>query len=88
MTDRESAARSLGDAATKDNLKQVAKPNSVSRTLRKAGLALMLSPDPVTDIPAAIMLGASLAAKRKDPMSAASVVAEARKLISEIDGSM
>lgn len=88
MEDRQSAARSLGDPETKDKLRQVVRPNSISRTLRKAGVALLLSPDPITDIPGAIMLGASIAAKKKDPMSASSVLEEARKLMSEIDESI
>ena len=74
----------LADPNTKTRVKEVVKPNSVSKTLGKAGVALLLSPDPITDVPGAIMLGASLAMKRSDPLSASSVYAEARKLMSEL----
>ena len=65
-------------------LRQVARPNSISKTLRRAGVALLLSPDPFTDVPGAIMLGASIATRNKDPLSPASVFAETRKLLAEM----
>lgn len=74
----------LADIATRSSLSQVVRPNSISRTLRKAGVALILAPDPITAVPGAVMLGASIAARRKEPLSAASVSNEARKLLSEI----
>ncbi len=84
MKDRTEVAKSLANSETKEKLKQVVKPNSLSKTLRKAGVALLLSPDPLTDIPGAIILGASIAAKRKEPIGASSVVTEADRLMDEI----
>jgi hypothetical protein len=77
-------ARRLADAGTRDALRQVAKPNSLSGTLRKAGVALILAPDPITAIPGAVMLGASFATRAREPLSPASLCNEARKLLSEI----
>ena len=77
-------ARGLADAETRDRLRQVAKPNSVSRTLRKAGVALILAPDPITAVPGAMMLGASLATRRREPLSSSSVFEETRKLLAEL----
>ncbi len=85
LKDRGAVAGSLADAGTKARLRQVAKPNSISKTLRKTGLALMLSPDPITDVPGAIMLGASFATRKKDPLSPKSVLEEARKLLDDMD---
>jgi len=84
MSERADLARLLADTRTRESLSQVVRPNSISRTLRKAGVALVLAPDPITAVPGAIMLGASVAAKRKEPLSAASVFAETQKLLSEI----
>ena len=84
LSERAKVARCLADGQTHDRLRQVARPNSISKTLRKAGLALMLSPDPITDVPGVIMLGASFAMRKKDPLSHASVLNETRKLLSEI----
>jgi hypothetical protein len=84
LAERTTLARNFADSGTLNAMKQVAKPNSISRTLRVAGVALMLSPDPFTDVPGAIMLGASLATRNKDPLSPASVFAETRKLLAEM----
>lgn len=85
LKDRGAVAASLADAGTRAKLRQVAKPNSVSKTLRKAGVALMLSPDPITDVPAVIMLGASFATRKKDPLTPKSVLEETRKLLDDMD---
>jgi hypothetical protein len=77
-------ARRLADAETRAGLRQVAKPNSVSKTMRKAGIGLILAPDPVALVPGAIIVGASFAAKGRDPLSPALVFKETRKLLAEI----
>jgi len=84
MKDRAAAAGALANADTRDALKQVMRPNSLSRTLRRAGVALILAPDPFTAVPGAVMLGASFAARGKEPLSAASVVIETRKILDEM----
>jgi hypothetical protein len=86
MVARTTVAGCLADAGTRDKLRQLTRPNSISKTLRKAGLALMLSPDPITDVPGAIMLGVSFATRGRDPLSPASVYIETRKLLAEIGG--
>ena len=85
MRDREAVAKGLADARTRERLRQVVKPNSPSKTLRKAGVALILAPDPITAVPGAIMLGASFAMKGKDPLTPASVYDEAQKIMDELD---
>ena len=84
MQERGAVAAGLADAKTQEGLKQVARPNSISRTLRKAGVALILAPDPITAVPGAMMLGASFATKGREPLSPASVVEETRKLLAEM----
>jgi hypothetical protein len=84
LKERETVARCLADTETKERLRQVAKPNSISRTLRKVGVALILAPDPITAVPGAVMLGASFATRRREPLSPASVFEETRKLLEEI----
>ena len=84
MRERAAVASGLADAETRERLKQVARPNSVSRTLRRAGVALILAPDPITAVPGAMMIGASFATRRREPLSPASVVEETRKLLAEM----
>jgi hypothetical protein len=84
LKDRGDVAVVLGDKKTTSALKALVKPNSPSKTLRKAGVAFILAPDPVTAVPGLVMLGASFALKNRDPMSVSSLFAEARKLLEEI----
>jgi hypothetical protein len=84
LNERALVAGCLADAGTRDGLRQVAKPNSISKTLRKAGIALILAPDPITAVPGAVMLGASFAARGREPLSPSSLCSETRKLLSEI----
>lgn len=74
----------MADRRTRGLLRDVSKPNSPSKTMKKIGVSLLLSPDPITDIPGAIILGASFAAKGKDPIGAAAVSKEIRKILAEI----
>ena len=85
MRERAAVARALADSETRERLKAVVKPNSISRTLRTAGVALILAPDPITAVPGAVMLGAYFVTKGRDPLSAASVFAETQKLLAEMD---
>ena len=84
LRERATVAGRLADVETREGLKQVAKPNSISKTMRKAGIGLILAPDPITAVPGAIILGASFAIKGREPLSPASVFDETRKLLSEI----
>ena len=77
-------ARRLADQETTKRLREVVKPNSLSRTLRKAGVALILAPDPITAVPGAVLLGASLATRGRQPLGPASVFEETRKLLDEM----
>ncbi len=74
----------MGNERTRRSLKQLAKPNSVSGTLGKAGAVLLLSPDPLSDIPAIAMIGTSYIMKRREPLSVSSAVAEAGKTLREL----
>lgn len=79
----ELAAR-MGRAETKLSLKQLTRPNSVSGTLRKAGAILLLSPDPLTDIPAIALIGASVLMRRREPLSVSSLMLQANRTLREL----
>lgn len=81
---RKEVAEVISDGGTSRRLKDLTKPNSVGDTMRKTGAALLLSPDPLTDIPGAVMLGASYVVKKKDPLSLGSVFKETSRLMSEM----
>lgn len=88
MKEREVVAGQLADAQTKEKLKHVAKPNSLTKTLRRTGTALIIAPDPITAVPGVVMLGASLATRKREPLTPASVLEEMKKIFSEMDSSI
>jgi hypothetical protein len=88
LDDRTKVVKALADKKTNEVLKQVVKPNDRAKTLRKAGVALILAPDPVTAVPGVVMLGASFAMKGKAPLVPSDVSEEAQKILAEIEGSV
>ncbi len=59
----------------------------MSRTLKKAGLAVLLSPDPlgpITDVPGVVLLSASYVMKKREPASIKSVFKEAQLMLDEL----
>jgi L-aminopeptidase/D-esterase-like protein len=85
MKERMVVAGQLADAQTKEKLKQVVRPNSLTKTLRKTGVALIITPDPITAIPGVLMLGASFATRKREPLTPSSVFEEAQSILSEMD---
>ncbi len=85
--DRAQVGGSLSNAETKKKLNQVVRPNSPSKTLRKVGVAVLLSPaplGPIVDIPGVVLLGASYAMKKGEPESIESVFKATRSLLREL----
>ncbi|MGA2664122.1 MAG: hypothetical protein ABSF83_04185 [Nitrososphaerales archaeon] len=79
---------SLADAETEKGLRRLVKPNSPSKALRKAGLALLLSPDPlgpIVDVPAVALLGVSYAMKDRDPESIGSMFRETQSVLDGLE---
>ncbi len=83
-TARIELANGMGSAGMRRSLKHLAKPNSVSGTLRKAGAVMLLSPDPLSDIPAIALIGTSYIMKRREPLSVSSLMVEAGKTLKEL----
>jgi len=84
LRERATVAERLADSDTRDGLKQVARPNNISKMMRKAGIGLILAPDPISAVPGAIILGASFATRGREPLTPTSVFNETRKLLAEI----
>jgi len=88
VTEKRHVAKALGYPHVRSRLQDVAHPKSLAGGMRSAGIALILCPDPLgplVDIPAVALLASSYIAKRKEPSSAKSVVADARKLLRELE---
>ncbi len=66
-------------------LEKVVRPKSLVGGIKKAGVILMLAPDPITGIPGAALLASSYVLKKREPSSIKTLVLEARRLLREID---
>ena len=60
------------------------KPKSPSSTMKKAGIALIAAPDPVTGVAGVALLASSFALKNKEPAKIADIATETRKILREI----
>jgi hypothetical protein len=52
--------------------------------MRKAGIALIVTPEPITGVPGVALLASSFVMKRKEPASLGSLAQETRKVLREI----
>jgi hypothetical protein len=77
--------RSLTGEDVRDGLEKVIRPNSIAGRMKKAGVVLMLSPDPITDIPGAALLASAYLLKKREPSSVETLVHEARKILRDIE---
>lgn len=82
--DRAQVAIAVGDKAVREKLKLVVKPPRLSSSLKKAGVVLVLAPDPLTLVPGSIMIGLGHVARGRDPANLGDMVAETRKMMSEL----
>jgi hypothetical protein len=65
-------------------MNHVTKPNSLSSNVKKAGVALIAAPDPLTGIPGVALLASSYVLKKKDPASLGHLAQETRKILRDI----
>ena len=68
-------ARPIGD---------LIRPNSISKTMRKVGIALLASPDIISDVPGAALVATSYVIKNKDPTSLGQLALETKKILRDI----
>jgi hypothetical protein len=62
----------------------VTKPPSLSGGMRKAGIALIVTPDPISGVPGVALLASSFVMKKREPASLESLAQETRKALREI----
>lgn len=85
--DRAHVAESISNAETRKMLDDVVKPRSISKTLKKLGIMILLSPDPlgpITDVPGAVLLSASYLMKGREPIGVESVFREAQQALCDL----
>jgi hypothetical protein len=67
------------------HMNDLTKPNSVSKTMKKVGFALLASPDIVTDVPGVALVATSYVMKKKDPIGLGELASETRKILRDIN---
>lgn len=81
---RSEVARSANHAPVEQHVRNLTKPNSVSRTMKTVGMALLSSPDVVTDVPAVALVAGSYVMKKKDPTKLDDIATETRKILRDL----
>jgi hypothetical protein len=82
--DYEVIADSIDGEETARSLRRVTHPTTLTGTLRTTGIALAVAPEPFTTVAGVALLGASLATKRREPASLATLQVELTKVMSSI----
>ncbi len=78
-------ATALDDKKVASSLRALTKPPSMKRTMRKVGVALILTPDPVTTAAGVALVGASLGLPGGDPASIGTLAGEAARLRTDLE---
>lgn len=83
-SDKAKVARELDHTQVQEHLGRVVKPKSVAGGMKKVGLLLMASPDPITDVPGVALLASSYMMKKKEPANLGHLAHETKKLLREL----
>ena len=77
-------SRALDSEDASRSLRRLTNPQSLSGTMRKAGIALALAPEPFTTVAGVAMVASSFAMKRKEPASLGDLAEEAAKQLGDL----
>ncbi len=83
--DKMEVFRVISDDRASKSVRLAVKPPKVASSLKKAGIVLILTPDPLTAVPGVAMIGASYAMKRREAIGLEDVVKQARKTVSDLE---
>jgi hypothetical protein len=77
-------ATHLGSKRVARHVRDLTRPNSIGKTMRTVGVALLSSPDIVTDVPGAALVAGSYVMRKKDPTKLDDLAEETRKILRDI----
>ena len=84
VADASAASKSLDTKEVGVHMERLIRPKSLSGTMRKVGIALVVTPDPFTGVPGVALIGASLIARRKEPIGLSHLATETRKVLRDL----
>lgn len=82
---KKDVASNLDTAKVNRHVEGLVKPKSPKSTLKKAGIALIAAPDPVTGVAGVALVASSLALSKKEPLNLAEVSRETAKILRELN---
>ena len=82
--DRAKIAGAVDSIGLKRQFRDLTKPPSLGGGMKKAGIALIAFPDPITGVPGVALLASSLVMRGREPANLDGLAQEARKITREI----
>ena len=82
--ERLEVAETVRSAPVKKRVEKVTNPGSLSGGMKKAGIALIAAPDPLTGVPGVALLASSFVLKKREPANLGHLAQETRKILREI----
>jgi hypothetical protein len=76
--------RATNPAGVSRQVRSLTKPKSPSSTMRKAGVALIVAPDPITGVAGVALVASSYAMKKNEPANLEHLAQETRKILRDL----
>jgi hypothetical protein len=84
VNEKASVAGAVDASSLNQSFDNLTKPPSLSGGMRKAGIALIVTPDPFTTVAGVALLASSSVTKRREPAGLGTLAQETRKVLREI----
>ncbi len=81
---RAGVASTLDSSPLRRSVEQVVRPKTISGGMRKVGVVLVASPDPITDIPGVALLASSFVLKKREPANLNSLALETTRVMRDL----
>ena len=82
--ERAGVAGAVDTRPVQDKLNQVIKPRSLVGGMKKAGIALVATPDPFTGVPGVALIASAYVMKKREPVGLEHLALEMRKIAREM----
>lgn len=88
VEDKAGVSSTVDTAQVSKNFRRLTNPSSPSKAMKKAGIALIAAPDPVTAVPGVALLASSVVLKKNEPTNLGNLALETRKVLRELSSLM
>lgn len=81
---RAEVGKNTSDATAQHHMRKLTKPGSLASGMKKAGIALIATPDPITGIIGVPLLASSYVMKKREPTTLGNLAEETRRVLREM----